>query len=267
MSDKIWNNDSTDLNSATISGNSTIFSQAENIANVLKDELNNVLQKFFRERTEHSLSANMPESAIPWANSYYEQLKSFPNLSRKEISKIAAKWKENNTSKQLYTTNLDEYERKPKGSKGKKYEFIKDDANTWRKIHLNVKAEDVVDVSTYLKNEGYYHKFLHGGLPETGTVFTLYIGSYALAHPLSQKISTDLKERLLKPIDHNEIELAVGVIGRFNCRRDYWNKYGTCWFSLLEKDYNKDFAWNQELREITSFKSLLEMYGEYFFKQ
>tara|TARA_A100001015_G_scaffold209665_1_gene234800 strand:- start:132 stop:761 length:630 start_codon:yes stop_codon:yes gene_type:complete len=49
--------------------------------------------------------------------------------------------------------------------------------NTGWKVHLTPHPEHVMELSTYLKENGYYHKYLSGGFPSDGKAFTVYLGS------------------------------------------------------------------------------------------
>ncbi len=97
-----------------------------------------------------------------------------------------------------------------KDKNGKEYK-----ADVGWKLHLNISPANVEEVSKYLINNGYNHKYLSGGEIENGKIFTIYIGSNKSAKNLAQEISDDLKNVLCKPIDERETEFAPGVSARF----------------------------------------------------
>ena len=103
--------------------------------------LEGVLREF-RLRTQHPLSSGMPHD---------------PNLE---------------ASYTPYQAYLDAYiHAGDDTAEEKKWDFEKDPNIGW-KLHLNVSPKHVVHVSQYLKAQGYNHKFLSGGDPENGKIFT-----------------------------------------------------------------------------------------------
>jgi hypothetical protein len=157
-----------------------------------------------------------------------------------------------------YIVFPDELDEHTAGNAGeKKVEFRDENANIGWKFHLNVAQKDVVAVSDYLKANGYCHKYLSGGEIGDGKVFTVYIGSYALAKKLAGQISTDLQNRLARPEPKSyEIEFAAGVVGRFSGPRSMFDQYGTCGFTLLNDDM-------KVIKRILSWGSGRELVREY----
>src|SRR5690606_10673176 len=97
-----------------------------------------------------------------------------------------------------------------------RFNFInKGDANVGWKFHLNCEPSSSENISKFLADNGYYYKYLSGGEPEDGKIFTVYIGSHELAEKLAKEISDGVLSELAKPVDHSEIEFAPGVVGRF----------------------------------------------------
>jgi hypothetical protein len=120
-----------------------------------------------------------------------------------------------------------------------KTEFREANPNIGWKFHLNVLQENVRIVSEYLRKNGYNHKYLKGGEPSDGKIFTVYVGSHRLTQQLARKVSNDLQGKLAKPATtSDEIEIATGVIGRFSGSGKRFNQYGTCGFTLLKEDMN-----------------------------
>ena len=158
----------------------------------------------------------------------------------------------------------------------------KDPNEAW-KLHLNVRPEDIVSVSSYLQENGYLHKYLSGGELSDGKVFTIYVGSYDLVTKLAEEISSDLQEKLCRPGHHGEIELAAGVVGRFAGPKKEFGKYGTSGFSFLRSDaslynnyvntaigssnYQEQLEKLRTMAETKGYSRLLELYGDYFFHE
>lgn len=185
-----------------------------------------------------------------------------------------------------YNTVLKEYRHTDpvRNQDDPKWDFPKDGNEAW-KLHLNIRMEHVKIVSEYLIREGYYHKYLQGGEIEQGKIFTLYIGSHELAKRLSERLSQDLKEWLCLPLPKDEIELARGVVGRFNAGGDLnahggriFHQYGPDGFSLLYADVRDestrkfDGRGSPTLKERTAWtrnalEAILNQYGSYFFQE
>ncbi|TAL55323.1 MAG: hypothetical protein EPN86_03375 [Nanoarchaeota archaeon] len=153
-----------------------------------------------------------------------------------------------------------------------------DSPNHGWKVHLNVEVQNVQAVSDFLKGQGYYHKYLEGGDIADGKVFTLYLGSFAKAQSEAATISESLEGRLAKPVNHDEVELARGVVGRFRTERFGFNPYGTSGLSTLSTSISLPYllATNATAEEIAtalakaeeaSCKRLLHHFGDYFFPE
>ncbi len=145
------------------------------------------------------------------------------------------------------------------------------------KLHLNIQPHDVQDVSAYLKRAGFNHKYLSGGDPGKGKVFTLYPGSNTKAHQMALQLSQDLDSILCRPLDRNEVEYAPNVSGRFTERGLTFHKDGArilrgipMLFSdleILEDEHRQhliDASWVENAFE-RSFMQLATTYGPYFF--
>lgn len=154
------------------------------------------------------------------------------------------------------------------------------------KLHLNIGPENVKNVSKYLIDNGYDHKYLHGGRITNGKIFTIYIGSHKLTRELAQQISRDLKSCLCRPIDQKETEFALGVSARFvNPKGEGFYQYG---FSggmqtieddqkkftelqlkhigkkISDEEFKNQFKTLQKKSCFNSYKKLKQIYGEYF---
>lgn len=171
----------------------------------------------------------------------------------------------------------------------KKTDFIiPHNPNLGWKIHLNIAPEHVKEVSGYLQENGYNHKYLSGGELEDGKIFTVYIGSFASTTYLSQRISEDIRQHLAKPNNTSEVEFAPGIIGRFVAigntgekKSPHFNQYGTCGYSFTDEAWNElstfnafgkndpDYQAKQAIikaeGERKSFIALKEAFGDYFY--
>jgi hypothetical protein len=125
------------------------------------------------------------------------------------------------------------------------------DCNKGHKIHLNVAPQFVLEVSNYLKENKYHHKYLSGGDASDGKIFTIYLGSHNNAYNRSKIISQELDGKLLKPLDKSEIEYAPNICGRFCARSIRFHQYPNphtrgmsalrqCCFSTYRKNYTAD---------------------------
>lgn len=146
------------------------------------------------------------------------------------------------------------------------------------KLHLNVRAEDVLFVAQYLKTTGYNHKYLSGGDISKGKIFTLYPGSKAVADQAALSISHDLTQVLCRPIAVDEIEYAPNISGRFVERGLLFHKDGNGLIRgipLLYSDLDtiekaEERGESVKAQEISraflrSFSELSTKYGTYFY--
>ena len=231
----------------------------------------------------------------------YEREQSSLDLQFEHL-KVAANWRESSELKPNPDKDkVEEYEalelavlgKKPKGGyqcrnhakayaeaevENRKFEFIDEAENLGWKAHLNVALADVQDVATYLSENGYYHKFLVGGEPSDGKVFTIYFGSRKMANKWAKVIAKDLSSYLAKPIDKTEVEFAAGIVGRFACRQkdhphtEKYTPYGHIGLPLMKANakgvsaeersrYLQDPT-EEELREV--FNELHKDFGVFF---
>ena len=127
-----------------------------------------------------------------------------------------------------------------------------------------------MEVSEYLKDNGYHHKFLKSGDVSDGKVFTIYIGSKDLADRLAKILSQDLAGLLSRPKVIDGIEFAPNISGRFNQKGKGFNKYpslGVKGFSTIKNLGSWFETDNKALSKIvfeTSFNRLVELHGTYF---
>lgn len=147
--------------------------------------------------------------------------------------------------------------------------------NRGYKLHLNVLPENVIRVSTYLKNKGYIHKYIKGGDPDDKT-FTIYIGSLDLTRKLAQEISEDLSGLLCFPAVEEEIEFAPNVVGRFHVKDPNFSEHpfaNVRGISTLIKYEKAGYSgiWEPVPEDITkqafneTFDALAEQFGKYFY--
>ena len=142
------------------------------------------------------------------------------------------------------------------------------------KFHLNVEPKNVPQISRYLVQQNYDHKYLNGWESEDGKIFTIYIGSRKLAENLALEIKNDIWNLLSQPQISNEVEFQAGVVGRFIWSPkkywQYWNAGITYIYDDMTKLWNHDNYSTKEAKETINqmtqdaFQSLTYDYGEYF---
>lgn len=169
--------------------------EKNNIENKEVVEAKKILDYYFRPRLTHDLSKNLPENRFNKGEDMDEYKKQIPEHHS------------------LYKDALLYAEQNPE--KSKTSFIINNDANVGWKFHLNCEPDSAKDISKFLADNGYYYKYLSGGELEDGKVFTVYVGSHELSEKLAREISDSISSKLAKPVDHQEIEFAPGVIGRF----------------------------------------------------
>ena len=172
-----------------------------------------------------------------------------------------------------YNRALGEYEFPSRRANPARFDYGDNPNHGW-KTHLNVTIENAVAVADYLQSDGYRHKFLMGGDIGDGKIFTLYLGSFEKAQAEAERISNELEGRLAKPVDHGEIELAPGVVGRFRTERFGFNPYGTSGLSTLTTHINPYLMMNGTEEEKANYLAraeeascgqLIKLFGDYFF--
>ena len=144
--------------------------------------------------------------------------------------------------------------------------------DTGWKVHLNVAPENAKAVSEYLKLHHYNHKFLSGGEPDDGKVFTVYFGPKSVMDQWVGMLATDLKDKLASPGAYNEAEVACGIVGRFTVDDNEargggeFRQYGAYGLSFL-KDAKVPWKATRDERITDAKKTyarLKELYGSYF---
>ncbi len=125
-----------------------------------------------------------------------------------------------------YVSALEPYE--TGATRPGRYEALQGQRHMGHKIHLNVGPQFVGQVSEYLRDEGFHHKFLRGGAVEDGKMFTVYFGAKDLADYWAPHISEQLRIYLARPSNNlsDEVEYAPNIIGRFVGGRDRFHQYG-----------------------------------------
>jgi hypothetical protein len=141
------------------------------------------------------------------------------------------------------------------------YDFF--ECDTGYKLHLNVLPENVRSVSEYLKSKGYSHKYLSGGSPEDGKIFTIYTGSKKLTTSLAKEISRELSGLICRPSTSSEVEFAPNIVGRFSVISDKYTRYpiGKVRGMPIRKDL---FGANHTQAFNLSFIELEKDFGVYF---
>ena len=145
-------------------------------------------------------------------------------------------------------------------------------ADSGWKVHLNVAPEHVAAVSEYLKAHFYNHKYLQGGEPGDGKVFTVYFGAKSMMDKWAQKLGRDLESQLSAPGAHDETEVARGVVARFTVDEkeprggNEFSRYGAYGLSFLRdsKPLYEASRDEQIADARRTYTRLDELYGTYF---
>jgi hypothetical protein len=129
------------------------------------------------------------------------------------------------------------------------------------KLHLNVSPENVDPVSEFLADNGFVYKYLHGGLPSVGKVFTVYCGSNYYANLCANLISVNVGQFLDYPAAVGEVEFAPGIVGRF-VGSPYSYDISSCRYgmSLIK---NPTLTYGTDIVEKT-YDSLVARYNSFF---
>lgn len=209
----------------------------------LKEAYITTILNGFHDKCQHKKSLSLPEnSAIqnPDYDSYHRELTEY-------------KWNNTEEYNLIHATT-------------KKTDFITPtNPNLGWKVHLNVTPEHVKEVSAYLKDNGYNHKYFSGGELENGKVFTVYIGSFKLVNELSKLISQDIGALLARPKASDEVEFAPGVVGRFVALATQassnnipeFNQYGTCGYSWSKDAWGKMVNFSAFAKKDPDYKTKL----------
>lgn len=216
-----------------------------------------------KELSRHKMSSSLPIN--PYVEEAQEGEDDFPVID-KRFEQASGLQSYDSSSK--YYDEIKLYEVTHPGRKkrdGSEYGF--NEGMTGWKLHLNVKPEDASHVSTYLRENGYRHKFLSGGMVTSGKVFTIYIGSRELTQRLSQELSKDLEKFLCRPADWREIEFAKGIVGRFSSGdyKEDFSIYGPYGMPELAPDWNDPFKKEtDDEKALKAYKKLKTKFGKYF---
>lgn len=169
------------------------------------------------------------------------------------------------------------YSPERKKSPGSKFNFAFEKGLGW-KIHLNATPENVKKISEYLKSNEYEHKYLSGGDPSDGKVFTIYFGSKSKLDEWSEVLASDLKSYISRPATNGEVEVAPGISARFDpgqARGDRFFRYGYFGVPVYRGDTSEESVNSKrillegstdEKEEVTrlSYEKLSDLYGSYF---
>lgn len=142
--------------------------------------------------------------------------------------------------------------------------FDRDEAHRYIgwKIHLNVAPENVLVVSTFLKDHGYTHKFISNADIEAGKIFTIYFGSKALTERDIPEIYNNLGHLLEEPRAPGEILVAPRIVARFETYHHPVYIAGSCLHGIpLMRYYDEE---NLEASYVAARDRLQQDYGDYF---
>jgi hypothetical protein len=231
---------------------------ADRIDQLFVNKDQSVLDEEFRNKCKHRRSQNLPENII--VNSAIQLKKTIKDTPKQKKNG----WDFSETLEEKEYKNLYSNYPEPYDTGWEKFKNTeKNDDIEWNvgwKFHINVSPDNCLMVSSWLKDNNYCHKLLHGGEIEDGKIFTVYIGSYELSKKLAKEVSQGVGKFISKPVDITEIEFEEGIIGRFDYGYNHGKAYGTCGFSL-NPDYKSLPRREQELK---SYRELKSKFGNYF---
>lgn len=157
-----------------------------------------------------------------------------------------------------------------------KADFLPGSGSIGHKVHLNSAPENVHAVSRYLKTNRYAHKYLSGGEPADGKIFTVYFGSMAKAKEWVGRLATDLQALLLRPLSKDEVEYAPNISGRFVGTPKEFAQYpavGARGYTPIQQLVENDFWTPRTPAELAdhlkivferSYQRLSQLYGAFF---
>lgn len=142
---------------------------------------------------------------------------------------------------------------------------------------MNVAKKDVKAVSEYLRREGFSHKYLSGGEPVDGKVFTVYAGSKEMVGKISNEIANAVGDKLRKPVNIDEIEFAPNIVGRFDMQDSKFHRLGLGLRGLSmrmedvrgiirQRDLSDDDR-KKKLKQAfeKSYNEIADIFGSYFY--
>ena len=145
------------------------------------------------------------------------------------------------------------------------------------KAHLNATPENVSMISEYLKQNGYAHKYLTGGVGTEGKAFTIYFGAKSTMDKWASQLSQDLHTALSKPSVADEVEVAGGIVARFTSLPEgssvggEYLQYGEYGMSarrafVLERGGWENITSSEDRKAVAkdAYEHLSQMYGSYF---
>lgn len=160
-----------------------------------------------------------------------------------------------------YTNVLEEYSNHGDGSWE---ERLKQSPRAGWKFHLNVKPENVINVSEFLKNSNFHHKYLSGGEIDSGKIFTVYTGSKQITEKSVKEIWDNIGKLLEKPKAQGEAAFAPNIVGRFEGDDNYFrNKRCKNGISIHKARDSWGLAISDEDLEYSK-NMMTRIYGDYF---
>jgi len=162
-----------------------------------------------------------------------------------------------------YLSELDEY---VESGNGKWKDHHKDGVKGGWKFHLNVEPHNVIEVSKFLKDKGFNHKYLSGGEVDSGKIFTVSTGSKKMTERSVRLISDNVGNLLAEPKARGEALFAPNITGRFEGSGDKFHNKACKDGIVIAREKMKFFdepKFDDEDVEY-SRKELLDIYGRYF---
>lgn len=150
--------------------------------------------------------------------------------------------------------------------------------NTGWKIHFSPNLENVAEISNYLKENGYYHKYLSGGWPSEGKAFTVYLGSRQMMEKWTTELERDFSGKLLPALAENEETVTPHISARFTSvdkdetGQNLFHQYGVhgmsaCYATIAKRAKERlPYPTGEEAVGIATeaYDELTKRYGSYF---
>ena len=140
------------------------------------------------------------------------------------------------------------------------------DPNMGWKIHLNVAPSNVKNVSTFLLDNGYSHKYLKANV-DAGKIFTVYTGSKTLTEQLVKEIYKGVGGFLEDPKTTQDILVAPRIAARFVAGNSHLFQGGPAYSggSIRGIPIRKMYETEDSEELYQASKALaLQVFGDYF---
>jgi len=150
--------------------------------------------------------------------------------------------------------------------------------NTGWKVHFTPNVDFVPEISSYLKANGYDHKYLYGGEPSDGKAYTVYFGSRQMMEKWVTELEGEFEDKLLPALAENEEAVTPHFSARFTSvdkdetGTSLFHQYGVHGMSACHSTMNKrarerlGYPTGAEADDVAleAYNELSKRYGSYF---